>query len=58
VWRRGWYCARCGVVYFQPGEQPSGTAEGQTLHPEQFRRLVWSAGGYGQDGPDPKQLVP
>lgn len=58
VWHRGWYCERCGVVYFQPGEQPSGTAEGQTLSPEQFRRLVWSAGGYGQNSPDPKRLVP
>lgn len=46
VWRRGWYCTRCAIVHFAPGEEPAGVLPGQTLDPDSFRRLVWRAGGY------------
>ncbi|MFG2972735.1 hypothetical protein ACGFYY_06980 [Streptomyces sp. NPDC048331] len=39
VWSRGWYCARCAVVHGADGR-------GMTLR--EFRRAVWSAGGYGE----------
>ncbi|MBY8856625.1 hypothetical protein K7711_09075 [Nocardia sp. CA2R105] len=45
VWRTGFYCHRCETCYFPitsneriPARQPLSTA--------QFRRIVWSAGGY------------
>ncbi|MDH6115052.1 hypothetical protein P3T36_007341 [Kitasatospora sp. MAP12-15] len=43
VWSRAWYCARCGSVHFPPtpGERP------QALSLQEFRALVWQAGGYG-----------
>ena len=47
IWRRGWYCYRCAVVYFQAGEQPAGVAPGQPLTPPQFRHIVWNTGRYG-----------
>lgn len=47
VWRRGWYCGRCALVHFAPGEEPPGVLMGQVLDPDQFRALVWTAGGYG-----------
>lgn len=47
VWRRGWYCQRCALVHFSPGEEPAGVLTGQVLSPDQFRALVWTVGGYG-----------
>ena len=47
IWRLGWYCCRCAVVYFQAGENPAGSAPGQPLTPAQFKRIVWTAGRYG-----------
>lgn len=46
VWRAGWYCERCGGVFFAPGEAPAGAIVGQLMSPGQFRELVWAAGGY------------
>lgn len=48
VWRRGWYCGRCAVVSFRPGEEPAGVEPGTALDPAAFRELVWAAGGYGK----------
>ncbi len=47
VWRMGWYCCRCAVVYFQAGEEPAGVTADQPLAPEHFRHIVWTAGRYG-----------
>ena len=47
VWRRGWYCTRCALVHFAPGEEPPGVLYGQVLDPYSFRSLVWTTGGYG-----------
>lgn len=41
LWRSAWYCERCDGVFFDPG------TEGRLLSAGEFRRLVWSAGGYG-----------
>jgi hypothetical protein len=38
VWEQGWFCHRCGGVYFADG--------GRLLTPEHFRQLVARAGGY------------
>jgi hypothetical protein len=48
VWRLGWYCCRCAVVYFQAGEEPSGVTSGQPLTPAHFRHIVWAVGRYGE----------
>jgi hypothetical protein len=48
VWRRGWYCGRCAVVHFRSGQEPAGLSPGQALHPDEFRELVWTVGGYGR----------
>ncbi|MEY9873497.1 hypothetical protein ABH931_002979 [Streptacidiphilus sp. MAP12-33] len=43
VWSRGWYCGRCGTVHFRPAaDVPSGAVQ-----LGEFRRIVWTAGGYG-----------
>jgi hypothetical protein len=47
IWRKGWYCTRCAVVHFAAGEEPSGVRPGQSLDPDTFRQMVWTAGGYG-----------
>ena len=47
IWRLGWYCRRCAVVYFRVGEAPAGSTPGQPLTPAQFQRIVWTAGRYG-----------
>jgi len=47
VWRLGWYCCRCAVVYFQARDEPAGVTPGQPLTPAQFRHIVWTAGRYG-----------
>ena len=46
VWRHGWYCRRCDVVYFQPGYAPSGIDPRVPLTTDEFRRTVFAAGGY------------
>ncbi len=38
VWEQGWFCHRCGGVYF--------TDAGRLLTPAHFRQLVARAGGY------------
>jgi hypothetical protein len=38
VWEQGWFCHRCGGVYFTDG--------GRLLTPAHFRQLVARAGGY------------
>jgi hypothetical protein len=38
VWERGWFCHRCGGVYFAEA--------GRLLSPAHFRQLVARAGGY------------
>jgi len=45
--RRGWYCGRCGVVYFQPGSVPTGAEPAKPYSPDEFRGIVFAAGGYG-----------
>lgn len=42
LWRRAWYCERCDGVFFD-GVSLGG--EG-LLSASEFRRLVWSEGGY------------
>lgn len=46
VWNEGWFCGRCGVVYFQPGYEPAGVGLCQPLSLEQFQTVVYRAGGY------------
>ncbi|ANN17653.1 hypothetical protein SD37_19705 [Amycolatopsis orientalis] len=36
-WRRGWFCHRCGEVFFSPGVLVAMAT---------LRGLVWRAGGY------------
>lgn len=44
--RLGWYCGRCGTVYFQPGTAPEGAQDSKSYSLEEFRRFVFRAGGY------------
>lgn len=46
VWRHGWYCRRCDVVYFQPGYAPPGVDPRVPLTTDEFRQVVFAAGGY------------
>jgi len=46
VSRLGWYCGRCGTVYFQRGAAPAGAEDAKAYSLEQFRRFVFQAGGY------------
>ncbi|WP_052707609.1 hypothetical protein [Streptomyces rubellomurinus] len=43
LWRQAWYCDRCGCAYFPP---TAGQGAG-ALDLAEFRRAVWTAGGYG-----------
>ncbi|MFD9691721.1 hypothetical protein ACFWXO_38850 [Kitasatospora sp. NPDC059088] len=43
LWATAWYCARCGTAHFPP---TAGQGAGAVTLPE-FRRRVWTAGGYG-----------
>ncbi|WP_448318037.1 hypothetical protein [Streptomyces sp. CO7] len=43
IWARGWYCRRCGTVHLPDADG----AEAGPLPLAEFRRLVWSEGGYG-----------
>lgn len=45
LWARAWYCARCGTVHFPAGD--GSEAEAGPLALAEFRRMVWSEGGYG-----------
>ncbi|MQY13722.1 hypothetical protein SRB5_38730 [Streptomyces sp. RB5] len=40
LWQRGWYCERCGTVHYVGDPRARSLGE--------FRREVWTAGGYGQ----------
>jgi hypothetical protein len=46
IWRHGWYCRRCDVVYFQPGYAPAGVNPQAPMSTGEFRALVFAAGGY------------
>jgi hypothetical protein len=46
VSRRGWYCERCGSVYFQPGQAPIGAEAEHAYTTGEFRHIVFAAGGY------------
>ncbi|MFF2750522.1 hypothetical protein ACFVVA_33905 [Kitasatospora sp. NPDC058048] len=47
LWAQAWYCARCGTVHFPPTTGvPTGVPTAALSLPE-FRRVVWTAGGYG-----------
>jgi hypothetical protein len=46
VSRRGWYCERCGSVYFQPGQAPTGAKPEHAYTTSEFRHIVFAAGGY------------
>ncbi|MFE3058793.1 hypothetical protein [Nocardia sp. NPDC059239] len=45
VWRAGYYCHRCGSCYW-PYQPAAGVPVRYALSPNQFRSVVWSAGGY------------
>ncbi|MBR7832136.1 hypothetical protein KDL01_02630 [Actinospica durhamensis] len=57
VWNEGWFCARCGVVYFQPGYEPRNLALHEAVRPERFRREVYLAGGYEDMDVEGKPLI-
>lgn len=46
VSRLGWYCGRCGTVYFQQHQAPEGAQDSKPYSLAQFRRFVFRAGGY------------
>ena len=37
--RLGWYCGRCGTVYFQPGTAPEGAQDSTSYSLVEFRRF-------------------
>ncbi|GAA4984837.1 hypothetical protein [Kitasatospora paranensis] len=41
LWSQGWYCRRCGSVHFR------AESGGRALSLQEFRAMVWQAGGYG-----------
>ncbi|MFD8708125.1 hypothetical protein ACFV1W_37025 [Kitasatospora sp. NPDC059648] len=43
LWNQAWYCARCATAHFPPA---AGQGTG-ALTLTDFRRTVWTAGGYG-----------
>ncbi len=45
VWQAGFYCHRCGVAFWPHSPAP-GVPAHQAFAPQQFRWLVWNAGGY------------
>ncbi len=45
VWQAGFYCHRCGVAFWPHSPAP-GVPARQAFAPQQFRWLVWNAGGY------------
>lgn len=60
LWRTAWYCERCDGTYFDGAAVDGATLDGAAfdgsaeragdglLSAAEFRRLVWSAGGYGR----------
>jgi hypothetical protein len=67
VWGTALYCDRCQGVFFPPGlfpsgSGPSGVGDGRQarglMTAADFQRLVWSAGGYGDLRPAPRELGP
>lgn len=46
VSRLGWYCGRCGSVYFQPNTAPAGALDAHAYTTAEFRKIVFKAGGY------------
>jgi hypothetical protein len=44
--RLGWYCGRCGTVYFQQHQAPEGAQHSKPYSLAEFRRFVFRAGGY------------
>lgn len=46
VSRLGWYCGRCGSVYFRAGAVPDGAQDSKSYSLDEFRRIVFGAGGY------------
>ncbi|MFE3060516.1 hypothetical protein [Nocardia sp. NPDC059239] len=45
IWSAGYYCHRCGYCYWPYSITP-GIPARQSITPENYRRIVWSAGGY------------
>ncbi|BDT87262.1 hypothetical protein [Nocardia cyriacigeorgica] len=45
VWQAGVYCHRCGIVFW-PSSPADDIPPRQPFTPENFRSLVWRAGGY------------
>ncbi|MBF6094927.1 hypothetical protein [Nocardia cyriacigeorgica] len=45
VWQAGVYCHRCGLVFW-PFSPDADIPSRQPFRPEQFRSLVWKAGGF------------
>ncbi|WP_331745213.1 hypothetical protein [Kitasatospora sp. NBC_01300] len=43
LWNQAWYCARCGTAHFPP----TAGQGAQALVLSDFRKAVWTAGGYG-----------
>ncbi|MFC8452234.1 hypothetical protein [Kitasatospora sp. NPDC057223] len=43
LWSQGWYCGRCATVHFRAASGTVPTA----LTLQEFRAVVWEAGGYG-----------
>ncbi|MFJ9847437.1 hypothetical protein ACIRYZ_44870 [Kitasatospora sp. NPDC101155] len=43
LWNQAWYCARCGTAHFPPTAGQGAGALGLA----DFRKAVWTAGGYG-----------
>ncbi|MEU6585932.1 hypothetical protein [Nocardia sp. NPDC046763] len=45
IWSAGYYCHRCGYCYW-PHPIAPGIPARQAVTPENYRRIVWGAGGY------------
>ncbi|WP_157556902.1 hypothetical protein [Nocardia acidivorans] len=45
AWSAGHYCHRCGYGFW-PYPIAPGVPARQAITPENFRRIVWSSGGY------------
>lgn len=45
VWRHGWYCHRCGGVFF-PGGTPLEVPKDELLPLPVFQSIVWTAGRF------------
>ena len=45
-WNEAWLCARCEILYFQPGYEPAGVGLSRPLSYLEFQAAVYGAGGY------------